>query len=63
MLLVRERKRNSTLVSPADESYKERRSSRVSKDRIVLTQETLLVAVKDSRPSVSEEERKKYSRM
>ena len=33
------------------------------KDKVVLTQDVLLTAVKDTRPSISEEEREKYSKM
>lgn len=33
------------------------------RDKVMLTQELLLGSVQDSRPSVSEQERKKYSKM
>ena len=39
------------------------RSSSASQDKVILTQDSLLLALKDSRPSVSEKERMKYSNM
>lgn len=63
ILLGRER---GTFVPQDSNRFEERGPSRVSRggrDRILLTQDTLLVAIQDTRPSVSEEERRKYSRM
>jgi len=47
---------------PRKRSSKDK-TGHASQDRLMLTQEKLLLALEDCRPSVSEKERNKYSKM